>query len=642
MIKEINNKSPIKTYLTKIEAIIKEIIYKDTNEYYMIRKRIEEIKEKIKIYDIIEEKNKIYIVIDNSNEAITEIDKLILDKNEIKKEGILKDQGCPVSKKEILDLLSMEKSMCKIIFEKYEDNVIKKGKGSGFFCKIDNFPIKYTLFTNNHILDEDSIKVGNIINIEYLAQSSIIEKKIEIDEKRRVYTNKELDYTCIELYESDGIKEYFKIDPILFTNKKNYLQKSDIFILQYPEGNELSFSYGKIKLIKENNIYHSSSTKEGSSGSPIIRRSKENFVIGLHCGGFKKDSNYDYSFNLATLFDSILKDIEKPNEIDCIYKINNDENLIKLLFNYNIDIDELKDEEIKKLFVEAKEINTNFFEENIELYIDGEKKDFDYYYKVNENKEINVKFKFKKRITNMMSMFSGCYFLNSLDLSSFNTSTVTNMSFMLNGCSSLNSINLSSFNTSNVTDMSYMFTDCSSLKSIDLSSFNTSMVTNMTSIFRDCSSLNSIDLSSFNTSNVSNMKFMFFGCKSLNSLDLSSLNTSNVSNIEGMFAMCSSLKSINLSSFNTSNVIYMGALFYGCSSLISIDLSLFNSNKATEIYELFYGCKSLKSIDLSSFNTSKVTQIHSLFDGCSSLKKKKIKTNDKKLLEIIKNLGNNN
>ena len=128
-----------------------------------------------------------------------------------------------------------------------------KGKASGFFCKLDNFPIKYALFTNHHVLDEENLKVGNIINIEYLKGSTLItkesikEKKIKIDEKRRVFTDKELDYTCIELYESDGIKDYFKIDPILFTNKRDFIEQSDIFILQYPEGNELSFFYGKIK-----------------------------------------------------------------------------------------------------------------------------------------------------------------------------------------------------------------------------------------------------------------------------------------------------------------------------------------------------------------------------------------------------------
>ena len=40
--------------------------------------------------------------------------------------------------------------MWKIIYQKLEDNKVKKRKGAEIFCKIDNFPIKYALFTNNH------------------------------------------------------------------------------------------------------------------------------------------------------------------------------------------------------------------------------------------------------------------------------------------------------------------------------------------------------------------------------------------------------------------------------------------------------------------------------------------------------------
>ena len=101
LIKEINNNSNIKTYLTKIKPIIKEIKYKDENEYYSIKEKIERIKDIMKIYDIIEEEEKIYIVIENNYENIIEFDKLmLLDKMEIKKEGILKGQGNPICKNE--------------------------------------------------------------------------------------------------------------------------------------------------------------------------------------------------------------------------------------------------------------------------------------------------------------------------------------------------------------------------------------------------------------------------------------------------------------------------------------------------------------------------------------------------------------
>ena len=61
-------------------------------------------------------------------------------------------------------------------------------------------------------------------------------------------------------------------------------------------------------------ILHNASTDGGSSGSPIIRRSKENNIIGLHYGGIKN------KYNLATCFNSILDNIkEQNNEINCIF-----------------------------------------------------------------------------------------------------------------------------------------------------------------------------------------------------------------------------------------------------------------------------------------------------------------------------------
>ncbi len=98
----------------------------------------------------------------------------------------------------------MEESMCKIKFERIENNKIKKGKGTGFFCEIENknFPIKYCLFTNNHILNETNIEIDNIITFEYYTGDKYIEKQIKIDKNRKVYTNKELDYKYIEILES--------------------------------------------------------------------------------------------------------------------------------------------------------------------------------------------------------------------------------------------------------------------------------------------------------------------------------------------------------------------------------------------------------------------------------------------------------
>ena len=457
--------------------------------------------------------------------------------------------------------------MCKILDETLEG---EKCKGFGFFCEIDNFPIKYALFTNNHVLDELNIEIGNTINFEYLENDNIFQKKIKIEENRNVFTNEELDYTCIELFESDGITDYLKIDLLKYDD--NNLKDNDLFILNYPNGNDLSFSYGKILLTNDDIIRLSVSIGNGSSGSPIIKRSKDNYIIGLH--GYKK------KINLATKFDSILINIKEIyyNEINCIYIPKNNEKKIFLLHNDNSDTNEMYFDENAEEKMETEIINTKLFEKKIDIYINDKKIKFDFQYEVKDEKEIKVKFKFKTLLTNTSFMFCNCSSLKTIDLSSFNTNKVTNMSWMFFNCSSLKSIDLSSFNTNKVTNMSYMFSQCSSLELIDLSSFNTNNVTNMMGMFYRCLALELIDLSSFNTNKVTNMSIMFSNCSSLKSIDLSSFNTNNVTDMGSMFSKCSSLESIDLSSFNTNNVTNLRYMFSGCSSLKKENIIIKNKN----------------------------------------------------------------
>ena len=398
-----------------------------------------------------------------------------------------------------------------------------------------------------------------------------VQKEIKIIDKRKVFTNKELDYTCIELFKSDGILDYFKIDPKIFKSDKYYLKDNDIFILQFPNDNDLSFSYGKVLSLKDNKIFHSASTDNGSSGSPVIRRSKDNNIIGLHYGVYKE------KYNLATCFDSILDNIkEQNNEINCIYIPKENETEINLLHDYNLDLNELN-ENRKEIYLDAKFYILNM-KENIEIYVNNKKISFDVKYKIKESKELKVKFKFKKLLSNTSYMFYECSSLSSIDLSSFNTTNINNMSFMFYKCCSLKSINLSSFNTTNLNDMNSMFSCCFSLKSIDLSSFNTTNVNNMSKMFFWCSSLNSINLSSFNTTYVNDMSFMFYECSSLNSIDLSRFDTTNVKNMSFMFYKCSKLNSIDLSSFNTTNVSDMSHILHGCSALKKENIKIKNKN----------------------------------------------------------------
>ena len=156
-------------------------------------------------------------------------------------------KNSPMTKSELINLMKIgENSMVKI----YSN----QGTGSGFFCMINdpNIDFKYALFTNNHVLDKESIKIGERISLEYKSEK----KNFLLDENRKVFTNEELDYTCIEIKKEDNFKDFFLIDEnILNDNGYNY-ENQDILILQFPKGGEISFSEGKILELNKNNILY--------------------------------------------------------------------------------------------------------------------------------------------------------------------------------------------------------------------------------------------------------------------------------------------------------------------------------------------------------------------------------------------------
>ena len=236
-----SNNQNCKNYLSVLKVIIKEIIPKDNNEYSSIKNKLEYIKHSnfFKIYDIIEELGKIYIVIDDNNQDLEKFNLILNRHNE---EGNVLNKELPISKKEINNLFKMETAICRIYFQ---DKNLNPGKGTGFFCQLNeqSIPMKYALFTNNHVLNKSNIE--KYIKMDIIAKSyesnvnKYIDKEIKV-KNRKIITNEDLDYTCIELYEKDGITNFFKIDTSLNNDKSIFLNK-EIFILQYPLDEDISF-----------------------------------------------------------------------------------------------------------------------------------------------------------------------------------------------------------------------------------------------------------------------------------------------------------------------------------------------------------------------------------------------------------------
>ena len=202
----------------------------------------------------------------------------------------------------------------------------------------------------------------------------------------------------------------------------------------------------------------------------------------------------------------------------------------------------------------------------------------------------------------------------SIDLSSFDTSSVTNMSSMFS-YSQVTTLDVSNFDTSKVTNMSYMFSNCQAT-TLDVSNFDTSKVIDMNHMFWN-SKATTLDVSNFDTSKVTNMSYMFSNSKAT-TLDLSSFDTSSVTNMSYMF-FSSKATTLDVSNFDTSKVTNMRSMFSG-SQATTLDVSNFDTSKVTDMSKMFYDSTKLKTIYASNkFNTDAVTSSIEMFTHSTNL-----------------------
>ena len=212
----------------------------------------------------------------------------------------------------------MEKNIFKIKL-RWEQND-KKKQGTGFFCKIP-FPDKKkllpVLITNNHLINKEILDNNEIITIKIKGELN----EIRFNLKNRIkYTSEIYDTTIIEIKEEDNINHFLKLDNKILeditnnTDQNKEFKDESIYIIQYPEG-ELSVSFGilnNIYLDKKHTFTHLSSTRNGSSGSPILLIN--NRIIGIH-----KEGNNKY--NSGTFLYYPIKEFIKQNYLDINSKL---------------------------------------------------------------------------------------------------------------------------------------------------------------------------------------------------------------------------------------------------------------------------------------------------------------------------------
>ena len=158
------------------------------------------------------------------------------NKDYIEKEQFVPDYPLQLNIKGINKLNEqMTKSICKIYINRQRE-------GTGFFCTFlyEKKTIK-ALCTNNHVIGEKELKD----NIKFSLNDKKEFYEIKLDNSRKIFTDKSLDVTIIELNEyetkemncnylelDDDLSKEKKFLPVLYENKP-------IYILHYPKGNEI-------------------------------------------------------------------------------------------------------------------------------------------------------------------------------------------------------------------------------------------------------------------------------------------------------------------------------------------------------------------------------------------------------------------
>ena len=281
-------------------------------------------------------------------------------------------------------LIHAKEGICKIN-SKIDGEV---AHGTGFCTKIEapDEEKQYinVLFTCNHVLKKEYLENNSIINIEI----NNTKKELKL-ENRRIWSDSELDYTCIEILKNDDIKGFLNLDEILLQPDyaiENYKNKG-IYIFGFMKDHELSFDSGYILGTKNNYLFHNCNTYGGCSGGPIINKTTNN-IIGIHKAG-NKENNY----NIGVYMNSIINNIKSQKQDKTYYYFSiilmGDSNSGKYEFLEKIEDDKTL-EQNQVIVATNKIVKSPKFNALIQFW------DYDFFN--SENKYIRDIFSFNKKI----------------------------------------------------------------------------------------------------------------------------------------------------------------------------------------------------------------------------------------------------
>ena len=351
------------------------------------------------------------------------------------------------------------------------------------------------LITCEHLLNDNFFNSNNELSFLHYLNGEEKTEKLDLNENRKVYRNKDLDVVIVVIKEKDNLDifDFLNIDDSI--NIKNpQIKNKKVFLLHYPKSlKDVYISQGTIydlsndEIINDkyqcNSFFVDYSSFKGSSGSPVFNY-ENNYVIGLHN---RKDENSEIREailikRVINQFNEYIKpiifDYKSPysylNTIDIIYSLPSDGNIIKLFGTEFV----------------------NRYKKKLNIIYNGKKYPISEYFYINKNDLLNKDFRIKligvKRIKDASYMFR---FVNNL----------------------LDVPNISRMDAKNIKSMEVMFEGCEELKELrGINRWNVENVVSMRGMFYDCKNLKYLpEIEEWKSNNLQNCYQMFYGCESL-------------------------------------------------------------------------------------------------------------------------------
>ena len=152
------------------------------------------------------------------------------------------------------------------------------------------------------------IKDQDFFEVDFDSQKK--QSKINLNKSERyiqTFRFLNIDASVIEIMpKKDGIPEEFFLAPNSnYLNNYEQYENEEIYIIQYPEGNSMEKSSGKISEVNPFTfeIFHEASTLHGSSGSPIYKKGTSD-IIGIH-KGFNKLEKKNFGYLIGPIINLI-------------------------------------------------------------------------------------------------------------------------------------------------------------------------------------------------------------------------------------------------------------------------------------------------------------------------------------------------